>query len=119
MWINGARAVGVAHSAEPMEHIGSRWLPGRSRQRHLAATRIVAQGQAGAISPIVPSLRRGGSKAVDQNEILKAACIQAAAVSWQQTSLREGGSSDPKMIADKITQFAAMLYEAWIKNQPK
>ena len=55
---------------------------------------------------------------MSDDAILKAACIQAAAATWQQTTLRNDGATDPKAVADNIARFAAMLYGAWTRHQP-
>lgn len=55
----------------------------------------------------------------DADAIIKAACIEAAAQSWTMTTLTDGASKVPERIADSIAQFAAMIFAAWKKHEPK
>jgi len=53
----------------------------------------------------------------DADAAIKAACIQAAAHAWTNTTLPDECSCDPKQVADKIAQFAAQLFRAWKERE--
>ena len=56
---------------------------------------------------------------LETDAIIKAGCIQAAAVAWESTTLPATTARDPKIVADKIAEFAVMLFVAWTKQAPK
>jgi hypothetical protein len=55
----------------------------------------------------------------ESDAIIEAACLQAAARIWANTTLNHDGTREPREIADRIAQLASMLLEAWRKRDQK
>jgi hypothetical protein len=54
----------------------------------------------------------------DPDAIIKAACLQSAALTWTTTTLPDECSRQPEQVADRIAQFAAHIFKAWRKHEP-
>ena len=55
----------------------------------------------------------------EADAIIKAACIQAAAMTWMQTNIDRGpggGANDPAKVADMVADYAATLLHACQKR---
>lgn len=56
---------------------------------------------------------------IETDAIIKAACIEAAAQTWTATTLPDDRTRAPEQIADRIAQYAALIFQAWKKHEPQ